>query len=371
MYQRSSIEYIGTDHVYYNVVIVNNINNETFAPIPATFVENRTNAVIDKPSDYYLSVIRFYCPGNDIPTTVLPIKSFPNTDPNITELAVVLSYNGINSDPINVIYFSQTQRYAVPPPLSITNPNASVIPYYYIYNYQHVLDMANIALASALTNLQAKPGTGAIAAATPPFFTYDAVTELLTLNATAAFYDTSALALPIKIFGNTPFISFFDAFPFLDVNTFLFAPSLDTYQFLIKDTGNNTTAGVIHYLQEYVIVGLWNVFKTLVFTTGTIPIEAELIPSLDGSGNTIGRRILTDFDPLVNSEPGQASSILQYYPQGPYRLINLVSNTPLIKFDINIYWQDKKQNLYPLNILYNDSVSIKFLFVKKNVYNGK
>ena len=61
---------------------------------------------------------------------------------------------------------------------------------------------------------------------------------------------------------------------------------------------------------------------------------------------------------------------LQYYAQGPYRLVDLNSNIPLNKFDVQIFWSDQRNNLYPLYISYGQEVSIKFLFVKKSVYKS-
>lgn len=365
----SSVDSNDPNHIYYNVVIPY-VDNSRYNPTLATFMENRTIPILEKCDDYYLSIIRFYVPSSNIPLTILDILPFPNVNPNLTTLSVILSYNAINSDETSVVYTSQNQFEIAPPAATLQNPNYPTVPYYYIYNYQHVIDMVNTAFQSALINLKAKPGTGAIAGAPEPYFTYNPETQLLTLNADDTFYDVDLSPNVIKIYVNFPFLSFFGAIPTLLTNLNLFAVNSYTFQYLIKNNGNNDTAGIINYEQEYVTIGLWNVFKSLVFISGTVPISTELIPATNGSGNTIGRRILTDFDPLINDQAGQANGILQYYPQGPYRLVNMVSSIPLTKFDVSIFWQDKNQNLYPLYVLYNNVITIKFLFVKKSVYNG-
>jgi hypothetical protein len=367
--RNSNLQACDPDHVYYNVVIDNRIN-PNYLSSPATFAENRTTAIINNPSDWYMTVIRFYVPAKDIPLTVLPILPYPNTNPNMTTLSVILSYNGINSNEIPLIYVPSNQYTIAPPAATTGNPIYPITNYYYIYSYQQVIDIANTALAAALTNLKTKPGTGAIAAADAPYFTYDAVTQLITLNANVLFYDPVSVVTPIKIYGNLPFTTFFQAFPFIVTNTFTFNPSSPAFQYNIKDTGTNVSDGYINFVQEFIVVGLWNIFKSLVFITGTVPINGELIPAQDGSGNTIGRRITTDYDPLINDTAGQSETILQYYPQGPYRLISLQSNAPLTKFDITVYWQDKNQNLYNLYIPYNNVLTIKILFVRKSVYNA-
>lgn len=366
----ANIERCDPDHIYYNIVIPY-ADNAAFNPTQATFMENRTISILEKPDEWYLSIVRFYIPSQSIPLTVLPIDDYPNVNPNDTTLHVILSYNGINSDETSVIYTTQNQFTLPPPAATLTNPSYPIVPYYYIYNYQHVIDMVNTAIAAALTNLKTQGGTGAIAAATAPFFVYDANTQLISLFADQTFYDVNTAANLIKIYINFPFSSFFNAFPTYLTNLNLFTLGNFTFQYLVANNGNNTVAGIIHFQQEYVTVGLWNIFKSIVFISGTAPISTELIPSTDGSGNVIGRKILTDFDPLINDRAGQSNGIMQYYPQGPYRLVNLVSSSPLVKFDVSIYWQDKNQNLYPLYILYNNVVTIKVLFVNKRVYNGK
>lgn len=366
----SFLESEDPDHIYYNIVIPYQ-DNPMYNSTVATFVENRTQPILEKCDDWYVSIIRFYVPAESIPITALPILPFPNLNVNLTNLSIILSYNGINSNETILTYVPENNLVLPPNSATATNPNYPITPYYYIYNYQNVIDIANNAIIVALANLKTKPGTGAIATATAPFFTYNPITQLITLTADQTFYDTNTAVNLIKFYFNAPFFTFFGAFPTLLTNLFLFNVNSFTYQFLIKNNGINTTGTTINFSQEYVTIGLWNIFKSLVFISGTVPVNAELIPSTDGSGNVIGRRILTDYDPLINDKAGQSNSILQYYPQGPYRLISMISSTPLTKFDITLYWQDKSQNLYPLYILFDNVVTIKILFVKKNVYNGK
>ena len=56
------------DYVYLNI----NITNDTDAPINATYQKFWSEAIIDNPSDYYLSIIR-----TTIPTSLIPIFLFP------------------------------------------------------------------------------------------------------------------------------------------------------------------------------------------------------------------------------------------------------------------------------------------------------
>jgi len=363
----------GNEHVYYNVVIPYQPNSNL--QTDAEFTENRTQEIIDNPNNYYLSVIRFYIPGQTIPITEFPIIPYPNTDPNKTTLSVILSYNGINSTETSLEYVSGNQ-FGIPPPAATpTNPNYPTNNrYYFIYNYQALINTANAAFVAALTNLKTMPGTGAIAGAVAPFLTYDPNTQLFTLHANSGFYDYT-ITTPIKIFVNVPFISFFDAFPMLLTNLGLFSPLTpggftSTYQILITNDGINTVGGIMSLSQEYITTGKINLFKSILMTSNTVPVQTENLTISGGSGINIGKPIMTDFEPLVNDTSGQSRAIFQYYPTGPYRLVNLTSSSPLRKFDVKVFWQDRFQNVYPLYIGYNDILTIKFLFVKKSVYNS-
>lgn len=117
--------------------------------------------------------------------------------------------------------------------------------------------------------------------------------------------------------------------------------------------------------QESPALFLWNSIRSLVLTTGTVPIKAEYIPnSTQGSTSDNFIPILTDFEPLQSS--GNDRSLIQYYPTSEYRLIDLRGATPLNTFDLQIYWQDKQQNRYPLYLPPLGSADIKFLLRKKS-----
>jgi len=368
----NSIKNQGGEHIYYNVNIINPNNNVNLRTM-ASFTENRTQNLVDNADDYYLSVVRFYVPGDSIPLTVLPIKPYPNTNPNLTTLSVALRWNGFISGEIPIVYVPET-AFTIPPPAPTQqNPNVPIVPYYYIYSYQNVLDQVNTALTLALIDLKAAAGDPPELTTTePPYFSFTAATGLLSVNGQQSFYDSSQ-ATPIQILGNIPFVKYFSNFPVYTVPN-VFSPIVPgglqfTYQYLMRNNGQNVDAsGILHMSEEYISVGNWNIFRSLVFVSGTLPLQSEQIASSNGSGVSIGRQILTDFEPLVNDAAGQSRSIFQYYPQGPYRLMNFNSKGPINKFDVSIYWQSIYGDLYPVYIEYNEVATIKFLFVKKTAY---
>ena len=164
--------------------------------------------------------------------------------------------------------------------------------------------------------------------------------------------------------------------------------------------------------QEFVTLYDWNSLRNIVFFTSTIPIRNEGIPANifapwnistvydtgtrvtfnnssysslqnNNTGNqpdispafwsivqnigssTSYQPILTDFQ-ILTTNGTEARSYAQFFPSGEYRLIDLTGTTPLNNIDIQVYWQDKFQQLYPLYINPLDSLDMKLLFRKKS-----
>lgn len=457
------------DNVYYNI----NINNTTNSPIVAQYTEERTNPILYKPSDYYCSVIRFTIPANSVPIF------------NFTELT-----------------YSVSLEYTTPPPLPVTTIvrvyltylTQNVVNRTYVYSYQFMVDMINIALGEAYALIiDATAGSPPELAVSPaPFFIYDAKTNLISLMASRffevgyrepinstlvppAFQDTT-----IKIWLNGALYTFFNNFDVF-FNKFNNIDGRD-FQILVKNTGNNLVSMVpprinipllfpqwlvgttylqgqgvsdlgINYIskidgnvgnippiqwliydpfalsdfppvnwqstytyaagdivtykedyykslipantgnipdtaivswllyngyncyqmqQEFDTLYLWNAFRSLVIISNTLPIKIEYLPSstsatTSASGTQHFRPILSDFE--VSDEPttGLIRNYQHYEAQGEWKMIDLQSDNPLTKVDIQIFWQDNQQRLFPLEILPSDLATIKIVFRKKTV----
>jgi hypothetical protein len=117
--------------------------------------------------------------------------------------------------------------------------------------------------------------------------------------------------------------------------------------------------------QELPSLFLWSSMRSIVITTGTIPIKSEYIPNLSqGSIADNFVPILTDFEPQQTG--GNDRSLIQYVPTAEYRLIDLKGYTPLVSIDLQIFWQDKQLNRYPIYLPPLASADIKFMFRKKS-----
>lgn len=148
-----SIERDGIDNIYVNVDF-NNTDPNDIVPTPAVFNATKTIPILDKANDYFCSVIRFDIPLDQIPIFIMPVnmnQAIPR-DPTQTPFIIGIQY-GVNTNPStyfsqNVFYFPQNS-YTAP---SQNDPNKVQIitPYYYVNNYQVLIDMINISLKLAI-----------------------------------------------------------------------------------------------------------------------------------------------------------------------------------------------------------------------------
>ena len=123
--------------------------------------------------------------------------------------------------------------------------------------------------------------------------------------------------------------------------------------------------------QEYISLYNWNDPQSIVFTSSSLPIQSEIIPSNDGnssgaiinSGQIKTRSIITDF--LINTEIGsEIRSSITYYPTAQYRYISLTNSEEIRRITISAFWTDKNNTYYPIYIDVGTIISIKFLFEK-------
>jgi hypothetical protein len=136
-------------------------------------------------------------------------------------------------------------------------------------------------------------------------------------------------------------------------------------------TGVFSTKG-FEMKQEFNSLFTWNDLQTIVLQSGCVPIKNEYAPTNmnQQSGGRGGDMlpIMTDFQPIIQSG-FDARTSLQYTPPGEYRLIDMVSNAPLLNFDVNVSWQEINGTYHPLFLPPQSTMTIKILFRKKNFNN--
>lgn len=373
--------------VYYNV----NMFNSSHIPVPASYNESRQTPLLTNPSKYYLSVIRFSIPGQEIPTFIAQALPYPNTDINKLVYSVTLTgTGGISSGPVN-LEFNPNYNTVLQPIVKTftpTNPRQNEMdPYYYVNSYQYMIDMINTALATAYGFLGGSGGTGS--STEPPYMTYDAFTGLCSLWAQTSYFQNAdpLNTSNIIVWFNHALENFFPSFDYI-FNGYM--PGLEgqtgqEFGIFIKDNFNNnglgnpnSPTGYYQMLQEYPTLFSWNVLQGISFRSNNIPVVFEnstgvsstMGQSLQGSisGNQIA--FVTDFEPINSGQAGIFRETIQYFPPGEYRLTDLVGTTPLSTIDLQAYWTDKYGNVHPIYIPPHNELTIKLLFRKKSFYSG-
>ena len=357
IYSNISITYTGTDP-----------NGYTRAN---GFVQS-TTPILNKPSDYYCCVTRFSIDTTTIPL-ILPLIQSGQSNPNLTSYQVCLSFNGTYSDPINVIYVPADPTQPIPaPPLTDIDLSSR---YYYVYTYQGFLSMINTALATALTNLNGKVATGET---TPPEFYYTPGygIEMKCKQTYGQSYSTTPLAGKIGIsFGGNLAVLFGYGYTTVQLigNS---TPCINT-MVLYGNGSTNVQIGAVPYwvvpIQSLTELSAWAEASTLQIVT-SLPIQYEYSGAATSTytastGQQSNQQIiLTDFQ-SDNTNPTAYHAQLIYNQQNTLRMIDLLSNDPLYRYDItDVLYTDRYGRTFPLLLGPNQAISLKFGFVKKSVY---
>lgn len=372
-----------SDIVYYNSAYTNpydpTIDPASKIYIPAQTIEIRNEPIINNPSEYYASVIRF-----DVDAESIQIFDFAQTNqgaPDPTYYVVALQ-TSTESRQAGVVY--------VP---SIASQIPFVTP---IYSYKDFLDMINTALLTAFNAIITKP-SGITAA---PYLTYDPISKLISLVAQAGYATVAFGTQPIKIWMNTPLYQFFYNFKaFYTPNTGLQNTSLFNsitnpngqplnYNILVEYNGTNLYANMlvdvnnpptllasaVKITQEYQNLYKWDELRKIVVLSNNIPIATEYINAAfendvlnSGTTNNV-LRILTDYLPQNDQFIGASRSVLTYVPTAQYRLADMQGNVPLKTLDFSFYWEDRFQKLRPVILGPSNGFNIKLMFIKKDFY---
>ena len=366
-----SITKINNDRVYYNMAIRCPFGQTSIA---ASFTENFIQPLLYKPDDFYMSLIRGTFPITFIPIWLPLIQSYPvNTDVNNTIYSITMTYGAFTSGPIYLQYISNDPNITPPPPLSASNPNQDLGNiYYFVYYYSILTQMTNNALKAAYNALNFASGGTLPVGSEPPYFQFNTNTTIYEFIAQIAYYDFS-LVNKINVFMNFYLYDLFEGLPAK------FYPS-DTIQLIVYDQGNNLynppsifpAAAPLYYLMKGEYISITNTYplRSILIVSNTLPIKNEFYPVKSGLNQSVVNNIslVRDFEPDLSNIFNR--SINQFFQTGPHQLINFTSSQPLVKFDIQIFWSSKYGDIFQLTIPYNNTVELKFEFIRKDTFTS-
>jgi hypothetical protein len=334
------------DNVYVNVVFQNTTGGE----ILASYNETKTMPFIDKPNEYFLTVLRMDIPLNGVPLFIMPI--IPNQgNPNLTPF--IFSMGGLSG---NVVYTPDNNH-----PAPIQNlPTQVISNYYYVFSFDNFISSINALLVNIATVGLSQPA---------PYFTFDSITQLLTLH-----YPLSLVTAGLTLSINAPTVNYFEGF------RLFFNTTTDLFTFIVPANSSTPVPtepmAQPEYLitQEYNAMEYWLSLRKIVLLSNKIPINPEIVPAYSSTGSQTGQfntlPIITDFVPNIETS-AQSRSVAVYNPSAQYRLIDLIKNTQLYDLDLKLMWSDKLGNLFPIFIEIGQQASVKLAFLRKDLYQHK
>jgi hypothetical protein len=357
-----------SDFIYSNITISYSGTDPNGYTTARGFVQS-TTPILNKPSDYYLCVSRFSIDATTVPL-IIPLIELGQSNPDLTSYQVCLSFNGVYSDPINIIYITGDPTQPIPyAPLTDIDLSSR---YYYVYTYQAFLSMINSAFATALTNLNAKTATGEII---PPELYYDPAFGIV-MKCKQSYgqnYNTIPLGGKIQIsFGGNLSALFGHGFTTTQLNDNN-TPCINTM--ILYGNGSSNVSGYwIQPIQGTAELSAWSEACTFQIIT-TLPIQFEYSGtagtaySTSLTGQSQQQIILTDFQ-VDSTVPTAYHSQLVYSQTNTLKMIDLLSNDPLYRYDItNVVYTDRYNRVFPLLVGPNQNINLKFSFVKKCVYS--
>jgi len=377
------------DHIYYNIKIHNDGIDDT--NIPIYFNENRGTALVEKASDYYVSIIRFSLESTNLPVLMMRPDTSLITNPNknILQLVYKMSFSGDNFTTRTQI---KTRNVIFLPPID----NSNTLPlefndelkfnsFYYLYNIQQFIRMLNKTSEDLLNDLKTSySGISGL----PPLFTFEPSSGLISIK----YFPFTNTTLPEGQQVFTPNIvlnhSLYSALSGFSFHYDALYP--DEYKLLpdnikrnpdYRQAGEGDVSVVVgenySYIlsQDYPSISILNPISSIAFSTSRLPIQPtqEAKPLIVGGTSLYGINDgeNNDFSPIINdfsiyNENGYAYKPSVYYtPGSEYKLNDLFGSNPIQHVDILCDWIDIYGRKHQMFLESQNSAEIQLLFRKK------
>jgi hypothetical protein len=377
------------DHTYFDFTLRNlsgpNISEKS---VPVNFRETRGSALIPSARDYYLTIPRFQISSFQLPILEFQIES-DQPDINRGAYTVTLEYtDGLvthTTPPEPVIFRPQQVNFpSLPsPPDQNVNGVQSNSEYYYVYDFHYMIDLVNEALERAMANLKTLVG-GAIDTVEEPFMKWEE-DKTATFFARVSHFDpdvqpTQAVPNPpvIKVFFNEIMYSLFSSFP---TKRYLNPVEGGKHYEVVMKTykGANLitfpSVGIdilIRTPQEMSVISQWSPVSSVVFISNSIPVNPNQLSAPIVYKNARQIPLTQNFDNFSNVVSDITSlecayrGGLLYIPEPQYRLIDMISDSPVYTVDISLVWRDMIGLNHQIFLPPGASCSMKILFQRKD-----
>lgn len=344
-----------TDIFYHNL----SLTNTSTSPILAEIIDARGTTILENPSDWQVSVVRFQLDTSLIPL-FRPVIPNPVTFPLQTNLSVTLKYGA-----------TYIQKY-----VDVNSTEAK----YGVFDYGIMLENINQAFFQAYNQLKSlyplSPQTA------QPYLCLNPETGLISMYVESSYITGRLNAIQIGI--NHELQQLLDLpaeniYPHSTaISQFEYELAVRTYSKLIPPNGsrygypyilNSINSDILEVSQEFSSLGEWSDIKSIIFTTTLLPIEAESVPtifdSVQNASTTNGSlNIVTDYE-LGHDNSQPTRGVINYFPSGEYRMADMVSSLPLSSINVTAYAQSYTGKTTEILLGTNTSFTMKLMFRRK------
>jgi hypothetical protein len=376
-----------SDVVYYNITIATtSVGVDT---VNASIVAQNTLPILDNPSEYYGSIVRLNTPQFEIPLAYFDVEvdssgNVPDINRGVYKFTV--AWGSVTASGVLTTVSSNTQNVMweqqdfTASPIPINGQPKTQSNYYFVYDYETVINLWNKAIATAYATVQSAVGAPLVVNQ-PPFFYYNPNTQVIELYSVQSYSEYTNSGNFLQLFSNDIMQPLIHGFKYFIINnapkSILF--NIQSYPNSMTPL-NNVSFGMpaVNYIkvqQEYVSLNYWNMLRNIYITT-TMPVQQEGY-YIGNSNNFIGQNLLlqstlTDYIPDLTGgqQAGVAGSQFIYNASSLWRIFQLNSHTPLYNFSASIFFADQNNYIWPLALFTKQQVNIKFMFIKKHLISN-
>ena len=326
--------------LFYNARLSNTADSGTM--LKARYIDSRASPILVNPSRFRVGVRRF-----SVPTSNIPLVYVPKAIPQWTAIPGVhaVSLRAVNKVGNAQVVLRDGSQYA--------------------YSIAEYLNALNDAFATAIERLNTAIGGSGTHIVMGPVCTYDPTIQLFKLIVPQGYQDSSGdVVIQIGVSDTVQHLfgrQFMASIHLKRGGTF--TPSRENeWRIDVADGNlNPPTTGSWEYIQEISSLWAWSLLDKVIFRVSGLPVESQDGSSSSNATTNAPKIVFSicDFTALSAVPDG---SPLQFNASGPLRWHTMKGAMPVTQIEITCEYEDSLGNLYPLELQYAETMSLKLEF---------